>query len=85
MTTKIGSQQKPSPEDYRRREDQYLCIETQLCLYLYQVKLSGVRVELDEVEAVLGGSNIALHAAAIILPTQDDETATADSGTLLYM
>jgi len=29
MSTKIGSQQKQSPEDYRRREDQYLCIEIQ--------------------------------------------------------
>ena len=29
MSTKIGSQQKRSPEDKYRREDQYLCIEIQ--------------------------------------------------------
>eukprot|EP00967_Tisochrysis_lutea_P025409 scaffold29337_cov26-Tisochrysis_lutea.AAC.1 len=35
-----------------------------------QVKLSGVRIELDEVESVLASSSLVMYAAAIILTAE---------------
>lgn len=49
-----------------------------------QVKLSGVRIELDEVESVVASSGLTLHTAAILLPP-NTRPATATNHAAPYV